>query len=180
MKYWLEDDAQKPGSAKADLARSEYEQRKDVWMGSVYLNESEYPIDKGICSNCKKAMSGYDYMFTDRKNEEFHLCRECFDLFSKFNPVITAYCPGCVEDGNSKRFEIWKGTKYYIAHNPLPEGWHYELSITNWFDWKKHKDRKQGHIMKVADDRSEWWVMDTINDDWIVEKCTLPKFRSHR
>lgn len=178
MPWYLEKDVKKPGSAEADLARFGYEQRKDVWAGSVYLNESTHPIDKGICSNCKMALSGYDYMFTDRENKEFHLCCKCFDLFSKFNTVITEYCPGCVEDGNSKRFWIWRGTKHYIEHNPLPKGWHYELSITNWYDWKKRKDRKQGHIMKVADDRSEWWVYETINDDWIVENCTLPKFRS--
>lgn len=168
MKWYLEKDANKPGSADSGGARFQYEQRRCAWAGSAYLNQSTYPIDKGLCSNCKKALSGYDHMYTDNENEKFHLCAKCFDLFSKFTPVITEYCPGCVEDGNSKRFKIWRGTKHYVERNPLPEGWHYEISVNFYM---------QGHIMKVADDRSKWWVVDSVNDKWIVENCMFPKFR---
>ena len=178
MKYWLKDDAHKPGSAKADQARFEYEKRKDFWIGSVYFNESTYPVDKGICSNCKRALADYNYMYSDCGNKEFRLCGRCFDLFSEFTPVITEYCPGCVEDGNNKRFKIWRGVDDYIERNPPRKGWHYELSITPWFDWKTQTDHKQGHIMEVTDDHSEWWVIEVINDDWIVEHCKLPKFRT--
>ena len=169
----------------SDLAKREYEARTGFWNGSVYWDgDSKYPVHKGCCSNCGRVMEGWDYCYEEASDGPL-LCGKCFDLFSQFTPVMVKHCPGCVEDGNSKEYRIWRGLKDFIARRPSDQGWHYEYSLQEYWDYKKRRDKRQMTLLDVKDDRSEWWVIEIIHNDMIIDQILndpirLKKFHAGR
>ena len=122
-------------------------------------------IDKGNCTKCGLKLIDWDLKYS---NGDIILCGTCFKEFSKDNPVIVEHCPGCVDNGNSYDFYIWKGLDQFLKDEPCSPGYEYVFNQSS---------KTQGHIME--DNGKKWWVIWIVKDERILKELSskLPRWK---